>query len=88
MKAKWNPSGRGSSRRTKSEKCALPSFLSRCSGMTQILQLALSAIRWTLPIRKRVQEALLTSRNQLAALAVRLESVREEERTRIALEVP
>ena len=37
--------------------------------------------------RKRVQEALLTSRNQLAALAVRLESVREEERTRIALEV-
>jgi PAS domain S-box-containing protein len=37
--------------------------------------------------RKRVQEALLNSRNQLAALAVRLESVREEERTRIALEV-
>jgi PAS domain S-box-containing protein len=37
--------------------------------------------------RKRVQEALLSSRNQLAALAVRLESVREEERTRIALEV-
>ena len=37
--------------------------------------------------RKRVQEALLKSRNQLAALAVRLESVREEERTRIALEV-
>ena len=37
--------------------------------------------------RKRVQEALLNSRNQLAALAVRLESVREEERTRIAMEV-
>jgi len=37
--------------------------------------------------RKRVQEALLNSRNQLAALAVRLESVQEEERTRIALEV-
>jgi len=37
--------------------------------------------------RKRSQEALLNSRNQLAALAVRLESVREEERTRIALEV-
>ena len=37
--------------------------------------------------RKRGQEALLKSRNQLAALAVRLESVREEERTRIALEV-
>ena len=37
--------------------------------------------------RKRVQESLLNSRNQLAALAVRLESVREEERTRIALEV-
>lgn len=37
--------------------------------------------------RKRGQEALLNSRNQLAALAVRLESVREEERTRIALEI-
>jgi PAS domain S-box-containing protein len=37
--------------------------------------------------RKRVQEALINSRNQLEALAVRLESVREEERTRIALEV-
>ncbi len=37
--------------------------------------------------RKRGEEALLNSRNQLAALAVRLESVREEERTRIALEV-
>ena len=37
--------------------------------------------------RKRVQEALLNSRNQLTALAARLESVREEERTRIALEV-
>jgi PAS domain S-box-containing protein len=37
--------------------------------------------------RKRVQEALLNSHNQLAALAGRLESVREEERTRIALEV-
>ncbi|MBX3349487.1 MAG: PAS domain-containing protein [Nitrospira sp.] len=37
--------------------------------------------------RKRGEEALLKSRNQLAALAVRLESVREEERGRIALEV-
>ncbi|MEP6933893.1 MAG: PAS domain S-box protein, partial [Nitrospirota bacterium] len=37
--------------------------------------------------RKRGEEALLNSRNQLAALAIRLESVREEERTRIALEV-
>lgn len=37
--------------------------------------------------RKRGEEALLTSRNQLAALAVRLETVREEERGRIALEV-
>jgi len=37
--------------------------------------------------RKRGEEALLNSRNQLAALAVRLESVREEERARIALEV-
>ncbi len=37
--------------------------------------------------RKRGEEALLNSRNQLAALAVRLESVQEEERTRIALEV-
>ena len=37
--------------------------------------------------RKHVEEALLNSRNQLEALAVRLESVREEERTRIALEV-
>lgn len=37
--------------------------------------------------RKRAQEALINSRNQLEALAVRLESVREEERTRIALEV-
>jgi PAS domain S-box-containing protein len=37
--------------------------------------------------RKRGEEALLNSRNQLAALAVRLESVREEERGRIALEV-
>ena len=37
--------------------------------------------------RKRGEEALLASRNQLAALAVRLESVREEERGRIALEV-
>ena len=37
--------------------------------------------------RKVGEEALLNSRNQLAALAVRLESVREEERTRIALEV-
>ena len=37
--------------------------------------------------RKRVKEALMNSRNQLEALAVRLELVREEERTRIALEV-
>jgi PAS domain S-box-containing protein len=37
--------------------------------------------------RKHGEKALLNSRNQLAALAVRLESVREEERTRIALEV-
>jgi PAS domain S-box-containing protein len=37
--------------------------------------------------RKRVEEALINSRNQLEALAVRLELVREEERTRIALEV-
>jgi PAS domain S-box-containing protein len=37
--------------------------------------------------RKRGEESLLTSRNQLAALAVRLERVREEERGRIALEV-
>jgi PAS domain S-box-containing protein len=37
--------------------------------------------------RKRVKEALLNSRNQLEALAARLESVQEEERTRIALEI-
>jgi PAS domain S-box-containing protein len=37
--------------------------------------------------RKRGEEALLKSRNQLAALAVRLESVREEERGRIAIEI-
>ncbi|BFU94810.1 MAG: putative Histidine kinase [Nitrospira sp.] len=37
--------------------------------------------------RKRAEEALVDSRNQLEALAVRLQSVREEERTRIALEV-
>jgi PAS domain S-box-containing protein len=37
--------------------------------------------------RKHGEEALLKSRNQLAALAVRLESIREEERGRIALEV-
>ncbi len=37
--------------------------------------------------RKRGEEALLKSRNQLAALAVRLESVREDERGKIALEV-
>ncbi|MFO0732469.1 MAG: PAS domain S-box protein [Nitrospiraceae bacterium] len=37
--------------------------------------------------RKRAREELVQSRNQLEALAVRLESVREEERTRIALEV-
>lgn len=37
--------------------------------------------------RKRAEEALIDSRNQLEALAVRLQSVREEERTRIALEV-
>lgn len=37
--------------------------------------------------RKLGEEALLQSRNQLTALAGRLESVREEERGRIALEV-
>jgi len=37
--------------------------------------------------RKQAEEALIDSRNQLEALAVRLQSVREEERTRIALEV-
>lgn len=37
--------------------------------------------------RKRAEEALVDSRNQLEALATRLQSVREEERTRIALEV-
>ncbi len=37
--------------------------------------------------RKRAEEALIDSRNRLEALAVRLQSVREEERTRIALEV-
>lgn len=37
--------------------------------------------------RKRGEEALLKSRNQLAALAIRVETVREEERGRIALEV-
>jgi PAS domain S-box-containing protein len=70
------------------------------SGEIRFAQLALTLLRddtdspigiigYSMDItdRKRVQEALLTSRNQLAALAVRLESVREEERTRIALEV-
>jgi PAS domain S-box-containing protein len=70
------------------------------SGEMRFAQLALTLLRddtdapigiigYSMDItdRKRVQEALLTSRNQLAALAVRLESVREEERTRIALEV-
>ena len=37
--------------------------------------------------RKLAREALVESRNRLEALAARLESVREEERTRIALEV-
>ncbi len=37
--------------------------------------------------RKRVKEALLNSRNQLEALAARLESAQEEERARIALEI-
>lgn len=37
--------------------------------------------------RKHAEEELVNSRNQLEALAIRLESVREEERTRIALEV-
>jgi PAS domain S-box-containing protein len=70
------------------------------SGALRVVQLSLTLLRddtdspigiigYSMDItdRKRVQEALLNSRNQLAALAVRLESVREEERTRIALEV-
>ncbi|MBI3806853.1 MAG: PAS domain S-box protein [Nitrospirae bacterium] len=70
------------------------------SGALSFAQLALTLLRdntgspigiikYSMDItdRKRVQEALLNSRNQLAALAVRLESVREEERTRIAMEV-
>jgi PAS domain S-box-containing protein len=70
------------------------------SGVLRIAQLSLTLLRddtdspigiigYSMDItdRKRGEEALLNSRNQLAALAVRLESVREEERTRIALEV-
>jgi PAS domain S-box-containing protein len=37
--------------------------------------------------RKRAQEALQKSRDQLRALAARLQSVREEERTRVAREI-
>ncbi len=37
--------------------------------------------------RKRAEESLRTSREQLRALAARLQSVREEERTRIAREI-
>jgi PAS domain S-box-containing protein len=70
------------------------------SGAVRIAQLSLTLLRddtgspigiigYSMDItdRKHGEEALLNSRNQLAALAVRLESVREEERTRIALEV-
>ena len=70
------------------------------SGAVRIAQLSLTLLRddtdspigiigYSMDItdRKRGEEALLNSRNQNAALAVRLESVREEERTRIALEV-
>jgi PAS domain S-box-containing protein len=70
------------------------------SGALRVAQLSLTLLRddadspigiigYSMDItdRKRGEEALLNSRNQLAALAVRLESVREEERTRIALEV-
>ena len=70
------------------------------SGAVRIAQLSLTLLRddtgspigiigYSMDItdRKLGEEALLNSRNQLAALAVRLESVREEERTRIALEV-
>jgi len=70
------------------------------SGALRFAQLSLTLVRdetgsptgivgYSMDItdRKRGEEALLNSRNQLAALAVRLESVREEERTRIALEV-
>ena len=70
------------------------------SGAMRVAQLSLTLLRdetdspigiigYSMDItdRKHGEEALLNSRNQLAALAVRLESVREEERTRIALEV-
>ena len=70
------------------------------SGALRIAQLSLTLLKdetdspfgiidYSMDItdRKHGEEALLNSRNQLAALAVRLESVREEERTRIALEV-
>jgi PAS domain S-box-containing protein len=70
------------------------------SGALRVAQLSLTLLRdgtgspigiigYSMDItdRKRGEEALLNSRNQLAALAIRLESVREEERTRIALEV-
>ncbi|MEO8046059.1 MAG: PAS domain S-box protein [Nitrospirota bacterium] len=70
------------------------------SGALRVAQLSLTLLRddtdspigiigYSMDItdRKHGEEALLNSRNQLAALAVRLESVREEERTRIALEV-
>lgn len=70
------------------------------SGALRFVQLSLTLLRddtdspvgiigYSMDItdRKLGEEALLNSRNQLAALAVRLESVREEERTRIALEV-
>lgn len=70
------------------------------SGVLRVAQLSLTLLKddtdspigiigYSMDItdRKRGEEALLNSRNQLAALAVRLESVREEERTRIALEV-
>jgi PAS domain S-box-containing protein len=70
------------------------------SGALRVAQLSLTLLRddagspigiigYSMDItdRKIGEEALLNSRNQLAALAIRLESVREEERTRIALEV-
>lgn len=70
------------------------------SGALRVAQLSLTLLRndtgdpigvvgcsMDITDRKRGEEALLNSRNQLAALAVRLESVREEERGRIALEI-
>ncbi|MBS0151339.1 MAG: PAS domain-containing protein [Nitrospira sp.] len=70
------------------------------SGAIRFAQLSLTLIRddndgpigivgYSMDItdRKRGEEALLKSRNQLAALAVRLETIREEERGQIALEV-